>query len=82
MFFTIQKQKRMKTFYSTIIMNTLKSLGSNGKIQQLISKFLLNLSKDKEMTVGREIRLKLHIEESRIWNMGMKNVKSKNVKLV
>ena len=34
------------------------------------------------MTVGREIRLKLHIEESRIWNMGMKNVKSKNVKLV
>ena len=63
-------------------MNTLKSLGSNGKIQQLISKFLLNLSKDKEMTVGREIRLKLHIEESRIWNMGMKNVKSKNVKLI
>ena len=63
-------------------MNTLKSLGSNGKIQQLISKFLLNLSKDKKMTVGREIRLKLHIEESRIWNMGMKNVKSKNVKLI
>ena len=39
LFFTIQKRKRMKTFYSTIIMNALKSLGLNGKIQQLISNF-------------------------------------------
>ena len=23
---------------------------------------------DKKMTMGREIRLKLHIDESRIWN--------------
>ena len=44
----VKKQQRMKTFYSTIIMNTLRSLGSNGKIQQLISTFLLNLSKDKK----------------------------------
>ena len=34
------------------------------------------------MTMGREIRLKLQTQESRIWNMGMKNVKSKNVKLI
>ena len=58
LFFTIQKRKRMKTFYSTIIMNALKSLGLNGKIQQLIS-----------------IRLKLHIDESRIWKVDMENVK-------
>ena len=30
---------------------------------------------DKKMTMGREIRLKLHIDESRIWNMLMRNVK-------
>ena len=34
------------------------------------------------MTMGREIKLKFHTQESRIWNMGMKNVKSKNVKLI
>ena len=28
------------------------------------------------MTMGREIRLKLHIDESRIWNIGMRNIKS------
>ena len=27
------------------------------------------------MTMGTEMRLKLHIDESRIWNMGMRNVK-------
>ena len=27
------------------------------------------------MTVCSETRLKLHIDESRIWNMGMRNVK-------
>ena len=30
----------------------------------------------KKMTMGREIRLKLHIDESRIWNIGMRNIKS------
>ena len=40
----------------------------------------LNLSKDekkliKKMTMSRETRLKLHIDESRIWNMDMRNVK-------
>ena len=30
---------------------------------------------DKKMTMGREIRLKLHIDESRIRNMLMRNVK-------
>ena len=34
------------------------------------------------MTLGREIRLKFQTQESRIWNIGMKNVKSKNVKLI
>ena len=43
-------------------------------------KFSLNLSMDekkyiKKMTMSRETRLKLHIDESRIWNMGMRNVK-------
>ena len=43
-------------------------------------KFSLNLSKDekkliKKMTMGKEIRLRLHIDKSRIWNMGTKNVK-------
>ena len=40
----------------------------------------LNLSKDekkliKKMTMSRETRLKLRIDESRIWNMDMRNVK-------
>ena len=30
---------------------------------------------DKKMTIGREIRLKLHTDKSRIWNIGMRNVK-------
>ena len=29
----------------------------------------------KKMTMGREIRLKLHIDESRIWKVDMENVK-------
>ena len=29
----------------------------------------------KKMTMSRETRLKLYIDESRIWNMGMRNVK-------
>ena len=27
------------------------------------------------MTIDREIRLKLHTDKSRIWNVGMRNVK-------
>ena len=38
LFFTTHTHKR-KTSYSTIIMNTLKSLASSWKIQQLISNF-------------------------------------------
>ena len=69
----------MNPFYSTIIMNTLKSL-FEWENTGTDFKFSLNLSKDekkliKKMTMGKEIRLRLHIDKSRIWNMGMKNAK-------
>ena len=58
----------------------LKKFGFEWENTAIDFKFLLNLSNDekrliKKMTMGREIRLKLHTDESRIWNIGIRNVK-------
>ena len=76
-----KKNERIKTFYSKIILNTFKKFGFEWENTAIDFKFSLNLSKDekkkkiKKMTVCSETRLKLHIDESRIWNMGMRNAK-------
>ena len=58
----------------------LKKFGLEWENTAIDFKFSLNLSKDekkliKQMTMSRETRLKLHIDESGIWNMGMRIVR-------
>ena len=51
-------------------------MGKYSDLFQIFTKLVNGRKKYiKKMTMSRETRLKLHIDESRIWNMGMRNVK-------
>ena len=51
-------------------------MGKYSDLFQIFTKLVNGRKKYiKKMTMSRETRLKLHIDESRIWNMGKRNVK-------
>ena len=51
-------------------------MGKYSDLFQIFTKLVNGRKKIyKKMTMSRETRLELYIDESRIWNMGMRNVK-------